>query len=98
MDAVFYREQAQAAMRKAGARRSKWVAAASTPTTGWASLTQGQRKVAALIGAGYTNRAAATELGVSVNTVGTQLRVVFAKLGIRSRVQLANVLRDEAAA
>jgi DNA-binding CsgD family transcriptional regulator len=98
MDAAFYRDQAQAAMRKAGARRPKWVAAASSPTTGWASLTQAERKVAALIGAGYTNKAAASELGVSVNTVGTQLRLVFAKLGIRSRVQLANVLHEEAVA
>ena len=32
-------------------------------------------------------------LGVSVNTVGTQLRSIFTKLGIQSRVQLANSLR-----
>jgi DNA-binding CsgD family transcriptional regulator len=31
-------------------------------------------------------------LGVSVNTVGTHLRSVFAKLNIQSRVQLANEL------
>ena len=36
------------------------------------------------------------ELGVSPNTVNTHLRSAFAKLGVRSRVQLSNVLRDYA--
>ena len=48
-----------------------------------------------LIAAGHTNKAAAAELDVSINTVATHLRAVFAKLGVRSRVQLANVLRDD---
>ncbi|MDX6342323.1 MAG: hypothetical protein QOH87_2461 [Trebonia sp.] len=39
---------------------------------------------------------AAAELGVSPNTVNTHLRSAFAKLGVRSRVQLSNVLRDQA--
>jgi DNA-binding CsgD family transcriptional regulator len=95
MDAIFYRDQAENLMREAGARRAKWVAAASAPTTGWSALTQAEQRVAVLIGAGRTNKQAAAELGVSVNTVGTHLRVVFAKLGIRSRVQLANVLHDK---
>jgi hypothetical protein len=38
---------------------------------------------------------AASELGVSVNTVGTHLRLVFTKLGIQSRVQLVNALHAE---
>ena len=41
---------------------------------------------------GHTNKSAAAELGVSVNTIGTHLRAVFAKLDIQSRVQLANEL------
>ena len=98
MGAAFYRDQAQGIMRKAGARRTKWVAAAAAPTSGWASLTAAERRVAMLIGAGYTNKAAAAELGVSVNTVGAQLRIVFAKLDIRSRVQLANFLNQDPAA
>jgi DNA-binding CsgD family transcriptional regulator len=53
--------------------------------------------VAGLIGTGRTNRAAAEELGVSSNTVGTHLRSVFAKLGIQSRVQLANLINHETA-
>jgi DNA-binding CsgD family transcriptional regulator len=50
--------------------------------------------VADLISAGRSSRLAAAELGVSPNTVNTHLRSAFAKLGVRSRVQLSNVLRD----
>jgi len=49
-------------------------------------------KVAELVGAGHTNRTAAAALGISVNTVGTHLRVIFAKLDVRSRAQLVNVM------
>jgi DNA-binding CsgD family transcriptional regulator len=85
------RAEAQAVMREAGARRAKWSATARA-ATGWAALTPAERRVAMLIGAGHTNRSASTKLGVSVNTVGTHLRSVFAKLNIQSRVQLANEL------
>jgi DNA-binding CsgD family transcriptional regulator len=57
------------------------------------SLTEAEQRVAALVAAGHTNKSAAKTLGVSVNTVGTQLRSTFTKLGIQSRVQLANSLR-----
>jgi DNA-binding CsgD family transcriptional regulator len=95
VDARTYRAGVQRVMRDAGARRGKWSTVATKPASGWPSLTESERRVAALIGAGRTNRSAAAELGVSVNTVGTHLRAVFAKLGIRSRVQLANVLHKE---
>ena len=85
----------QNTMRQAGLRRVKWVAVQPRPVTGWQALTQSELKVARLIGAGHTNKAAAEELGVSVNTIGTHLRSVFAKLGVRSRVQLTNVLHQE---
>ncbi|MDT7575730.1 MAG: hypothetical protein QOH17_2063, partial [Pseudonocardiales bacterium] len=42
-----------------------------------------------------TNREAATTLRISPNTVNTHLRAVFAKLDVRSRVQLANALHDQ---
>jgi DNA-binding CsgD family transcriptional regulator len=92
MGARAFRSEVQRAMRQAGARRAKWSTAAAAPTTGWASLTEAERRVATLIGDGHTNKSAASALGVSVNTVGTHLRAVFAKLGVQSRVQLANCL------
>ena len=61
-----------------------------------ASLTQAERRVATLIGAGHTNKSTSSELGVSINTVGTHMRSVFTKLNIQSRVQLANVLHEMA--
>jgi DNA-binding CsgD family transcriptional regulator/tetratricopeptide (TPR) repeat protein len=93
-DARVYRAEVQRVMREAGARRDKWSAAATRPHTGWASLTEAERRVAVLIADGHTNRSAAAELGLSVNTVGTHLRLVFTKLGVQSRVQLANTLRS----
>jgi DNA-binding CsgD family transcriptional regulator len=92
MGARAFRSDVQRAMRQAGARRAKWSIAAVAPSTGWASLTEAERRVATLISAGQTNKSAASALGVSINTVGTHLRAVFAKLGVQSRVQLANCL------
>jgi DNA-binding CsgD family transcriptional regulator len=60
------------------------------PGTGWAALTSAEFAVAELISAGQTNRLAARALGISPNTVSTHLRSIFAKLDVRSRVQLAN--------
>jgi DNA-binding CsgD family transcriptional regulator len=74
-----------------------WSTAEQRRKTGWARLTEAERRVTMLIGSGHTDRSAATELGVSVNTVGTHLRSVFAKLDIRSRVQLADILHKQTA-
>ena len=84
----------QRVMRHAGARPEKWTTSPEVVKTGWPSLTEAERRVATLIASGHTNKSAAKTLGVSVNTVGSQLRSIFAKLGIQSRVQLANVLHD----
>ena len=92
MGAWAFRAEVQRTMRDAGARRDKWSAATARAEAGWSSLTEAERRVATLIAAGRTNKSAAAELGVSVNTIGTHLRAVFAKLGIQSRVQLANEL------
>jgi DNA-binding CsgD family transcriptional regulator len=95
MGARAWRTQVQHAMREAGGRSPKWSAATGKPAAGWPSLTEAERRVATLIGSGQTNKSAAAQLGVSVNTVGTHLRAVFGKLGIQSRVQLANELHKK---
>ncbi len=95
MGARACRAQVQQVMRETGARYPKWAAATSSARTGWPSLTSAERRVATLIGEGHTNKSAASELGVSANTVTTHLRSVFTKLGIQSRVQLAIQLHNE---
>lgn len=86
------RATVQRVMRQAGVRRAKWVSDAdgSQPQ----SLTDGERRVVYLIADGYTDKSAAKALGISVNTVGTHLRSAYSKLGVQSRVQLVNALRE----
>jgi DNA-binding CsgD family transcriptional regulator len=86
------RSAVQQTMRAAGIRRSWWASAQCRTSDGWASLTEAEIRVAKLIADGHTSKSAAAQLGVSANTVGTHLRSVFAKLGVRSRVQLTNLL------
>jgi DNA-binding NarL/FixJ family response regulator len=55
------------------------------------SLSEREAEVAALAAAGRTNRQIGDELFLSVKTVESHLRNVFAKLEVTSRVQLASV-------
>ncbi|MFD0746503.1 response regulator transcription factor [Phytohabitans flavus] len=45
-----------------------------------------------MVADGHTNKSAAAELFLSPSTVNSHLRAVFQKLGVNSRVQLANVV------
>jgi DNA-binding NarL/FixJ family response regulator len=55
-------------------------------------LTPGEQRVADLVAGGLSNKEVAARLYLSVATVDTHLRGVYAKLGIRSRTQLARRL------
>ena len=59
------------------------------PASGWASLTPTERDVVRLVSEGLANKDIATRLFVSPRTVQTHLTHVYTKLGITSRVQLA---------
>jgi DNA-binding CsgD family transcriptional regulator len=61
--------------------------------TGWDSLTDSELKVINLIAQGATNRSVATQLHLSPHTVKTHIHNAFAKLGIGSRAQLAQLMR-----
>ena len=52
-------------------------------------LTEGEQRVAELAARGLGNRAIAAELFLSANTVEATLTRVYAKLGVRSRAELA---------
>ncbi len=55
-------------------------------------LTPAEQRVAALVAEGRTNREVAASLFLAERTVETHLSHVYAKLGIRSRTELARVL------
>jgi DNA-binding CsgD family transcriptional regulator len=55
-------------------------------------LTPQERQVAAIVAGGATNREAASALFLSVKTIEFHLGNVYAKLGIRSRSELARTL------
>ena len=66
----------------------------ATPPAG--GLTATERRVADLAVEGLANKEIARTLVVTVNTVEFHLRNAYAKLGIRSRVQLADRLSTRA--
>ena len=55
-------------------------------------LTAAEQRVAALVAEGRTNREVAAALFLGERTVASHLTHIYAKLGIRSRTELARVL------
>jgi DNA-binding NarL/FixJ family response regulator len=92
MGALARRAAVQRVMRQAGARRTKWSNNSSGPAH--KPLSRAERRVVYLIADGHTDKSAAKTLGISKNTVSSHIRSAYDKLGVRSRVQLTNALRD----
>jgi len=80
--AAWHAEQARVEWRRAGGR------AGVTPP---GELTPAEAAVARLARAGKTNKEIAAQLYLTVNTVETHLRHVYAKLGIHRRVELTSL-------
>jgi DNA-binding CsgD family transcriptional regulator len=57
--------------------------------SGWDSLTPSEATVAALVAEGLANREIAERLVLSIRTVETHVSHILAKLGVRSRVDIA---------
>jgi DNA-binding CsgD family transcriptional regulator len=55
-------------------------------------LTEAERRIAALVAEGHTNREVAAALFLTEHTVETALTRVYRKLGVRSRAELAHLL------
>jgi DNA-binding NarL/FixJ family response regulator len=101
-----HRAAARAALTRAlelfdelGAARWSETAAAELariPGRGRASLelTETERRIAELVAEGLSNKEVAARLFVTVRTVEANLTKVYAKLGIRSRTELASRLRS----
>lgn len=65
---------------------------APTGTSAIASLTVAERDVAEHVARGWSNARIAASRGVSVSTVTKQLRLIFDKLGVENRSQLARAV------
>ncbi|TIC87861.1 response regulator transcription factor [Nocardioides sp. GY 10113] len=65
-----------------------------TLPAGFGDLSDREREILALIGRGRSNAEIAAELVISMATVKTHVRHVFAKLGLRDRAQAVVAARD----
>lgn len=73
-------------------RASRDLSSVSGRRPGDTDLTETERRVAELVARGDTNREVAAHLVVSERTVATHLTHIYAKLGLRSRTELARTL------
>jgi DNA-binding CsgD family transcriptional regulator len=88
MGAVPDRDRALARARAVGLRRGPRDAHRSV-SSGWASLTATEVRIAALVRDGLTNREVGTKLFISPRTVQTHVSHILQKTGLRSRVEIA---------
>jgi DNA-binding CsgD family transcriptional regulator len=84
-------------LRRVGTQIRHWKHA-DRPASGWGSLTDTEQRIADLVAQGLSNHEVASRVFLSSHTVAFHLRHVFWKLGISSRVQLARMAAEEAAA
>ncbi|MFE1231838.1 LuxR C-terminal-related transcriptional regulator [Streptomyces sp. NPDC058745] len=80
-------DQARAELRATGG-----AVGGTGPVGAAGELTPQQQRIAGLVADGATNREIADRLSLSPRTVDHHLRNVFARLGVRSRVELSGVL------
>jgi DNA-binding NarL/FixJ family response regulator len=85
-------------LRQLGVRRRHWSTPATRPVAGWDSLTDTEQAVSRLVAEGLKNDQVAARMYISTHTVAHHLRQAFRKLQIASRVELARVVIEEAAA
>ena len=83
LGAPHWREQAENELRRASPRPRRD-----------RELTEAERRVAALVAEGHTNREVAAQLFTTIRTVEAHLTRIYRKLGIRSRTQLARAVAD----
>ena len=84
LSAPLWAEKARAELARIGGR---------APSRG--ELTEAERRIAALVAEGRTNREVAAALFLAEHTVATALTRVYRKLGVRSRAELARRVSRE---
>jgi DNA-binding NarL/FixJ family response regulator len=85
-------------LRDLGVRGRHWTTPATRPVAGWDSLTDTEQAVSRLVAEGLGNNQVAARMYISTHTVAHHLRQAFRKLQIASRVELARIVIEEAAA
>jgi DNA-binding CsgD family transcriptional regulator len=95
LDAVWDAARADARLRAHGIRRGAH-GPRRRPKSGWAALTDTERKVAALLAEGLSNPDIAARMFTSRRTVQYHVSNILAKLGLSSRVELATLVTRRA--
>jgi DNA-binding CsgD family transcriptional regulator len=85
LGAAYWTEKARGELGRIGGRRREH------------GLTPAERRVAVLVAQGSTNKEVAAALFLGERTVASHLTHIYAKLGVRSRTELARRFRDDAA-
>ncbi len=88
--------RAEQRLRREGVRRTGQGARLLRPKSGWESLTETERRIAALVAEGNSNPAIASRLFISRRTVQSHVSSILAKLNLTSRVELAVVAHQHA--
>ena len=81
--------RADARLRPFGIRSRRSPSRRDAPTSGWAALSPAETRIARLVADGRSNPDIAAELLVSRSTIETHVSRILAKLGARSRVDIA---------
>jgi DNA-binding CsgD family transcriptional regulator len=76
-------------LRRAGTRVSRRVIASPLAGTGQSTLSPREREIVELVAKGRTNKEIAATLFLAEKTVENNLSRIYAKLGVRSRTELA---------
>ena len=66
----------------------------TTTGAGYGALTARELEIAKMVAARKSNREVGTTLGISDRTVGTHLNNIYAKVGITSRGELTDLIRE----
>ncbi|MCW8383867.1 helix-turn-helix transcriptional regulator [Streptomyces justiciae] len=83
-----------AELRASGERADGAAPGASRPTAARELLTARELRIAELAARGLSNREIGEQLGLAPRTIGAYLYRIFPRLGVTSRAQLAETLRD----
>ncbi|HYI18367.1 MAG TPA: AAA family ATPase [Solirubrobacteraceae bacterium] len=91
--AMLFHDSAARELRRLGSRIS---AETRRAARGTAELTERERDIAGLVAAGKSNKEVAASLFLSEKTIEHHLSRIYAKLGVRSRVELAGAAWETA--